>query len=177
MTSSPEFGSLELYTRTMLEILGDTERLTLLDLCCGELSHVSQMKWKESLHVDALDWPSRPKDAAFVCGDAIDVSLKLLGDGKRFDVALCSDGLEHFPIQSGFRLLSVLERIADVAIIFTPIGQLGSMIPDSQDPHQHKSAWTPDDFKCLGWNVAAFQNFHPGWEIGAFFAWTRKNQR
>lgn len=174
-TSSPEPGSFDLYTATIQGIVGDTTRLTLIDLCCGELSHVAQLPWKESMHVDVLDWPTRPKVGAFIQGDAVDVLRQELREGHRYDVALCSDGIEHMLPQRGFQLLARMATIANTAIIFTPMGNILGMNPTSMDPHQHKSAWMPDDFVELGWNVAAFGNWHFSMNAGAFFAWTHKD--
>jgi hypothetical protein len=161
-------GSLELYLSVIREILGGkTEDKSLLDICCGEMSNTRHLKFRESTHIDVHDWPNRPKEFNFVQGDALEL-LRTVGD-KQFDVALCSDGIEHLSYDDGEELLGQMERVARLAIIFTPIGPY-LMYPDATDPDSHKSAWYPEDMIRYGWQTRAFPMWHPTLGIGAFFA-------
>lgn len=160
-------GSGELYLSVLRRIIGPTESLSLLDLCCGEMTHTNQMKFSKSLHVDILDWPTRPQNLEFLCMDV----LKCDFPENSFDVVLCSDGLEHFQKVDGLALLAKMEKWAKkVAVIFTPIGDYMINPAANGDPHAHKSGWLPSEFK----DVEIYPDWHPTLNLGAFFAWKRK---
>lgn len=145
--------------------------LSFLDLCCGEMSMTRLMKFKWSLHVDIQDFPLRPGSFPFIKSDVFD-ALRAISDGH-FDVCFCSDGIEHFRKTDGLRLLSEMERVSKLQIIFTPLGDMW-LHPESTDPHAHKTGWMPDELNNLGWTTKVFPRWHEKWNFGAFFAWKGK---
>ena len=161
-------GSLELYLSVLRRIIGDRERNSFLDICCGEMTATRHLHFDNSLHIDIVDWGTRPPAFNFKRGDA----LKLLSaiDDKSYGVALCSDGIEHLRVWQGHELIDHMERIAYLPIIFTPIGEVNVDL-DATHPDAHKSGWDPSDFQVIGWRTEVYPNWHSTMGHGAFFAW------
>lgn len=166
-TECPETGCEALYLRELYSIIGPTEDKTLLDLCCGEMTVTRKMKFRDSLHVDVQDCPNRPREFTFYQTDAL--GLFPLGM-ETFDVALCSDGIEHLEKAYGLDLLRKMEGMSRVPIIFTPLGEY-KLAPGSDNPDDHKSGWLPEEFRARGWRTSVFPGWHEVLGIGAFFAW------
>lgn len=168
----PQTGSVDLYLEILSQIIGPTEELSFLDLCCGEMTATKRMSFASSLHIDVIDCPLRPPDAKFFHGDVL-AELANIGENW-FDVSLCSDGIEHLTKEAGHTLLLEMQRVSTLSIIFTP---LGDMLVDTEatDPHTHKSGWIPSDPAFRFWQTKTFPNWHPTLNHGAFFAWHRKH--
>lgn len=172
MNTFPEYtedmeGSGEVYLNVLRTIIGDdTKNLTLLDLGCGECAQTRQMEWKASVHVDLIDDPRRPHTLPFIKCDVRNVA-----DFHHYDVCLASDLIEHLPRIDGICLLAAM-KLSPLAIVFTPLGEY-LVSPESEDPHTHKSGWTPADFPS-GWQFKVFPNWHKQMNLGAFFAWHRR---
>lgn len=161
-------GSGDLYLAILHGIIGvETDKLTMIDLCCGEMAISSRMNFKESVHVDVIDEPRRPRQFNFVQCSALSHNPVF---EKPYHVAYCGDGIEHFTKSEGKALIQRMEIIANLKIIFTPLGEymVGN---DLENPHSHKSGWTPDDFP--GWHSLVYPQWHPTLGIGAFFVWKR----
>lgn len=154
------------YLAKLREIIGPTEDLYFLDLCCGECTHTRELKFATHYGVDLIDWPKRPSRIGF---EQLDVT-KWPGPKMFHDVALCSDGIEHMTKRDGLRLLLNMLRWARLPIIFTPMGRY--LVDErATDPHTHKSGWTADEFRAMGWKAEEFPFWHPTLNLGAFFAW------
>lgn len=166
-------GSTNLYMSVLSLIIGhpieEPMALTLLDLCCGEMTHTRLMKFQKSMHLDVHDWPGRPKEFVFFPFDVRTVQIA----PKSYDVCLCSDGIEHLTKEEGLKLLDNMEQWSFLPIIFTPLGEQ-RLVPGSTDPDDHKSGWTPEEFEARGWETEVYESWHrdsPKWNCGAFFAW------
>ncbi len=175
MTTHPQTGSLELWLKVVREIIGQpTETLSLLDLCCNECTATASLKWDHHVAVDVVDWPTRKRVDSFFLRDAVafladEGGLSGYGDG-RFDVCICSDGIEHLTKQNGLKLLTEVPRVARLSILFTPLGPY-MLDPTATHPDAHKSAWLPEELEALGWQTKSFPAWHPTLNVGAFFAW------
>lgn len=163
-------GSGQLYLSILRRIIGPTEDLTFLDLCCGEMAQTRHLKFRDSLHVDVKDWPERPPEFRFIRLDVREfVQVQVMG----FDVCLCSDGIEHLQKEDGVALIENMALVARLPIIFTPLGD-HRIVPGSTDPDDHKSGWLPEEFEARGWKTDVYPDWHresPKWNCGAFFAW------
>lgn len=72
--------------------------------------------------------------------------LELLPGLGKYDLAILSDVLEHFPKEKGFRLLSELFKHVEEIVISTPLGFKAKSVK-RENPHEaHLSGWIPDDF-------------------------------
>jgi hypothetical protein len=148
-------------------IVKRSEELSLLDLCCCECTGTQQLKWKKHVAVDVVDW-KKPDHIDFHLGDAITFAESAPKNG--FDVCICSDGIEHFSKDNGWRLLRAMEHSAKLSIIFTPLGDLW-VDQNATHPDHHKSGWLPEELSTVGWNVESYPKWHSDWNAGAFFAW------
>lgn len=161
-------GSFELWESTVRGIVvRPTKKLSLLDLCCNECTVTSRLGCHTHIGVDVVDWPTRKPITGFV---KIDVLNYLHLNSAAFDLCICSDGIEHLTKPQGLTLLKEMERIAELAIIFTPLGDY-MVEPDSTHPDKHRSGWVPAELGSLGWSTKAFPRWHAAIGAGAFFAW------
>ena len=163
---SNDEGNGDLQLRVLLDIIGTTTDKSFLDLCCGEMTITRSLHFKESLHLDVVDEPLRPRHFNFMRCDIMEAKFP-----RRYDVAYCGDGIEHLSREDGLCLINELPVVADIAILFTPLGPY-CLDPAATSPHAHKSAWWPNDFP-EDWSTWVFPNWHPTLGIGAFFAYKK----
>lgn len=167
-------GSGELYLSILRRIIGPTEDKTLLDLCCGEMTQTRHLKFKDVLGVDVKDWPDRPSEIRFAKLNVMEISGsitgRLLQQIEKFDVCLCSDGIEHLTKRDGLELLQRMQQWSYLPIIFTPLDAY-KVQPYSDDPDAHKCVWSPAEFEAMGWDTESYPEWHRELSIGAFFAW------
>ena len=88
-------GSGELYLDVMRAICGDTAGKSMVDLMCHKAPYTPQLGFKERTYVDiqfrGMDFKEEI-DRFIEC----DVLEFLSTNKKKYDVAICSDGIEHF---------------------------------------------------------------------------------
>lgn len=167
----PEAGSLELWLEVVQGIIGGpTEGLSLLDLCCNECTGTSRMRWKWHAGVDVVNWPTRSSLSLFYQLDALEFLQDRTHMGVApYDVCICSDGIEHLTKAQGLQLLTEMERVASLNIIFTPLGDY-LVEPESTHPDVHRSGWNPEELEALGWTTIVYPHWHATLGVGAFFA-------
>ena len=164
-------GSYELFDEIIKSIIGDEiTNQTFIDLCSCEATATRNLPFKEKTYVDALDcWNIPGQMHNFIQAD-------VLGDhacfNKKYDVANCSDGIEHLSREDGFRLVERMKKISSKQILFTPLGEYMVEV-GNPDPKCHKSGWYPEDFE--GFASIVFPNWHPALGIGAFWVWRSDN--
>lgn len=154
-------GSGDLYFKILGLLIGDASGKSLIDLCCGEMTGTRHLGFKESVHVDVADEPLRPPGFNFVQCDVLSEDPVF---NRKYDVALCLDGIEHLTREDGLRLADRMTNLAKLSIIFTPLGFYKT---DGKGSHAHLSGWLPADLP--GWETLVFPNWHPTLGIGALF--------
>lgn len=81
---------------------------------------------------------------------------------KSFDCVLASGVLEHLTKKEGLSLIKKMENVAKKKIIiFTPNGFLCQDEYDGDKLQIHKSGWTVDEFKKLGYEVKGVNGWRP----------------
>lgn len=87
------------------------------------------------------------------CEDARKIRFK----DKSFDIAFCSQVLEHLKKEDGEKLIDLLEGVAKTQVVIaTTVGFLGSPpfeIEDGNPYLGHKSGWQPEEFERRGYRV------------------------
>jgi hypothetical protein len=162
-------GTGEIYMDCLKAICGDTEGKSMVDLCCCTAPNTPLLGFKERTYVDVLprvlDHPGEQE--FFVQKDVID----FLGEASRcYDVAICSDGIEHLTKPDGFELINLAMSAANRSVFFTPLGD--HLVGDDDNPENHHSGWTPGDLEPHNYhNVIAFPHYHKLLNVGAFFFW------
>jgi hypothetical protein len=164
-------GSGELYLRVMKAICGDTQGKSMVDLMCYHAPYTPLLGFSKRTYVDIQDrgLDHKEEQEYFVKSDVFDY---LMNTERPFDVAICSDGLEHLSRDRGVDLLVLMMDCSEKSIIFTPLGEYN--VTKDDHPDSHKCGWMPEEFKD-GWATIVFPDFHPALNTGAFFAWHCEN--
>jgi hypothetical protein len=144
-----------------------------IDLCSYEARLTRRLPFADRTYVDIsfrnLDNVGPGEQDKFVQAD-------VLGDhpvfNRRYDVAICSDGIEHLTKEQGWKLLERMKQLADRQVLFTPL-HAWMMDPTNPAPESHKSLWTPEDLP--DWAHISVPEYHPTLGIGAFFFWNCPN--
>ena len=107
-----------------------------------------------------------------------DITMKSNYKLPKCDVVLMLDVIEHLIKPDALELLDYLKTITAHIIIFTPVGDtIGYTNNDSGNPLQaHLSAWTPEEFEALGFEVTVYEKFHAHLgNIGAMWCTWKRN--
>lgn len=164
-------GSGELYLKVMKAICGDTEGMSMVDLMCYHAPYTPLLGFDKRTYVDIQDrgLDHKGEQPYFIKADVFEYLSSI---ERPFDVAICSDGLEHLSRDRGIDLLVMMMDYSEKSIIFTPLGEY--MVTNDDHPDSHKSGWAPKDFSD-GWATVVFPDFHPALNTGAFFAFHCEN--
>ena len=161
---------IRLYETIIKAIIGSKiNQQSLIDLCSCEATVTRNLTFKNKIYVDVLDcWDIPGQMHNFIQTD-------VLGNheifNQHFDVANCSDGIEHLIKEDGFKLIERMKNISDKQILFTPLGNY-MVETGNDDPKCHKSGWCPEDFEGFASIVAP--QYHPTLGehgVGAFWVW------
>lgn len=161
-----------LYRRIFTSVIGYEAELkkavgnckTLLDVGCGSDSPIKYFSGGiYSVGVDAHkpaveDSKVKGIHNKYYAMDAMKIGR--FGKGS-FDCVIASDLIEHLDKKDGLKLLEMMERVArKKVIIFTPNGFLPQ--PASGNKWQkHKSGWTIDEMKSMGYRVTGINGWKP----------------
>jgi hypothetical protein len=165
-------GHGQIYLDVVRAICGDTAGKSMVDLMCHRAPYTPMLGFEQRTYVDIQDrqFDFEEEKQYFICSDVLEF-LKYV-PGRKYDVAICSDGIEHLTIVDGFTLLIRMRYNATKSIIFTPLGEYNLNAEDTPDAHQ--SGWLPsnlsDDYAKI-----IFPDFHPSLNVGAFFAFNCDN--
>jgi hypothetical protein len=169
-------GDIDLYMKVLRAVCGDTAGKSMVDLCCAFAPNTPKLGFAKRRYFDIIDRKlDHPEEQQFF--DQTDVlSITLAPEWIRkvqgvdiYDVAICSDGVEHLTAEDGHKLLNNMQTYSRKQIIFTPLGELWMEKTPTSDPEAHRSAWYPS--MLLGWACFVFPDYHKEWKVGAFFAW------
>jgi SAM-dependent methyltransferase len=85
-----------------------------------------------------------------------------------FDAVLAFDLIEHLEKKQGLDFIRACEKISKgFIIIFTPVGYLRQEQYDGNPYQQHKSGYTPREFRSLGYEVYGVRGSKFLWKEGA----------
>ncbi len=164
----------EIWMDVVKAICGDTAGKSMLDLMCHRAPYTPLLGFKTPVYVDIQDRQfDHPKEKkSFAEWDVRNImNCRLVVNNSPFDVAICSDGIEHLTKIEGVRLIADMQFLSNKSIFFTPLGELN--VGEGGGPDSHKSGWTPEDF--VGYAAVVFPDFHPSLSCGAFFAFRCEN--
>lgn len=167
-------GDINVYMDVMRAICGDTAGKSMIDLGCNTAPNTPQLGFEKRMYIDILPRIlDHPGEQQFF--HQMDV-LKI-GTLIQWDVAICSDCIEHLTLSDGVVLRKKMEDISDRQVFFTPTTDLFGMAEEgNKDPEAHRSLWTPDDMFVRSWYAKiVFPDYHKVWNGGAFFFWSCKN--
>ncbi len=164
-------GDIELYMRVLRAICGDTEGKSMIDLCCAFAPNTPKLGFDKRVYVDIIErkLDHIEEQQFFYKGDVLDYKFYPKNWFPKFDVSICSDGIEHLRTDDGNKLLYLMQLNSHKQIIFTPLGELWMEKTPTSDPEAHRSAWYPS--MLPGWASIVFPDYHKEWGVGAWFAW------
>jgi hypothetical protein len=171
-------GNIEIYMKVLRAICGETKGKSMIDLCCAFAPNTPKLGFERRMYVDIIDriLDHKEEQEHFVRANVIHPELIMAIKGIRklykepsFDVAICSDGIEHLLPDDGKRLRDQMQELSHKQIIFTPLGDLWMEKIPTDNPEAHRSAWYPE--MLPGWACIVFPDYHQEWKVGAFFAW------
>lgn len=148
---------------------------SIVDLGCGPNTPLRHLAGKHLIGVD-VHGPSieasrakRLHDAYFV-GTAQEF-LDARGPGSVDGIAML-DVIEHFEKPEGLRLLKIAEQVArKKVLIFTPSGFVPQPPAPDNPWQEHKSGWTAQEFRELGYRVIGQSGWKP--MRGMYARWRR----
>jgi predicted TPR repeat methyltransferase len=141
------------------ELNGEIEGFSsVLDLGCGNDSPLRHFPHK--LHSEGVDIFPGYIDESKITGihdayhnmNVLDIDKKFKSGS--FDCVVALDLIEHLTKEEGFELLKKMENIAKKkVIVFTPNGFVPQGNYDSNPWQEHKSGWTAEEMRALGYRV------------------------
>lgn len=136
---------------------------SVLDLGCGRSSPLRYCSVNYSVGVDLfkpylIESKKMEIHNEYILADIRKVEFK----PESFDCVLALDVLEHLAKKEGTSLIKKMENVAKKKIIiFTPNGFLRQDEYDEDKLQIHKSGWTVDEFKKLGYEVKGINGWKP----------------
>lgn len=164
-------GNGTIYLDILKAICGDTKGKSMVDLMCHHAPYTPLLGFKDRLYVDVLDRGlDHPEEQKyFVCSDVFVYTFE--NSHMHYDVAICSDGIEHLKKQAGRDFIWTMRLQSGKAILFTPLGEYA--VTNEDNPDSHRSGWLPEDLPEFA--TVVLPDFHPTLNVGAFFAWHTKD--
>lgn len=137
----------------LIKELKDCE--SVLDLGCGNNSPLKFVNCKYKVGVDIFkpyieESKKRKIHHKYIKKDIRKVDFKK----KSFDAVVAWDVIEHLSKEEGINLIKKMEKWAKKKIIiYTPNGFLNQKFFDKNKFQEHKSGWSVNDFRKLGFIV------------------------
>lgn len=164
-------GNIEVYMKVLRAICGETQGKSMVDLCCAFAPNTPKLGFEKRAYVDVIDrvLDHKEEQQYFVHQNVFGYTHDIKKSNEIFDVAICSDGIEHLYHLKAIHLLDEMKKISYKQIIFTPLGELWLEKIPTDNPEAHRSAWYPE--MLPRWASIVFPDYHREWKVGAFFSW------
>jgi hypothetical protein len=163
-------GSGEVHLDVLKAISGNTQGKSMVDICCGFAPQTRQLGFEERFFIDIVKRDLAEENINFFVSDVFHYAEGMADFEVAFDAIFCLDAIEHFEKDKSMHLLSLMDKIANKQIIFTPLGDYLIETTPTNNPDSHKSGWEPKEFEDMGYATIVFKKYHPTLNIGAFFA-------
>jgi N-acetylglucosaminyl-diphospho-decaprenol L-rhamnosyltransferase len=133
-----------------------------LDLGCGRHSPVGILP--DTIHKTGVELyepylekaVSSKRHNVYIKGDITNMQFK----DKSFDVVVALDVIEHLQKKDAIELINRMEKWASKkVVIFTPNGYMDQGCWEGNPYQQHRSGWTADFFKNMGFKIYGVRGF------------------
>lgn len=159
----------QLFLRVLRTIIGPEPIHSRIDLCCNIARLTRYLPGQDKVYVDIVEHDLGSEQPYFVKADVREDHAVF---NRHYDLATCTDGIEHLHANEGLDLIEKALKISDKCIFFTPLGYT-RMEPGDPHPDMHRSLWSPKQFR--DWGCITYPNYHSALGIGAFFFWHCKD--
>lgn len=166
------------YEAELEKAIGDCK--TVLDVGCGSASPIRGFSGKfYCMGVDAFIPSIKTSMDQQIHDDYCQADALRIDERFKpgsFDCVLALDLIEHLTKSDALRLISKMETIASKkVIIFTPNGFFSQEEYDGNPLQLHRSGWTPDEMKKMGYKVIGINGWKPiRGENAAVKLWPKK---
>ncbi len=141
------------------ELEKQKERVTVLDLGCGDGTATQNLAFPKNFQVTGVDIfrpylkLARKKK---IYKKLINADVARFSSKTKYDIVMALHILEHFDKKAGVKLLMKMEKLAKKRVVVVmPVGFLPQSEYD-KNPHQlHKSSWMPKEMVKRGYKVRA----------------------
>lgn len=136
---------------------------SVLDLGCGYNSPIQYCKVPFSVGVELFEPYLKESKKKGIHNKYIKADIrKIEFKPKSFDAVIAVEVLEHLTKEEGHKLIANMERWARKKIIIsTPNGYLYQTEVDGNLLQEHKSGWSVEELKNLGFKVRGLNGFKP----------------
>ena len=140
---------------------------SLLDVGCGSDSPVQFLRNRPARLVGVDGFlPSIEKSKSkgihddYRCIDLANFGVEM--SGCSYDCVLSIDVIEHFDKEQGLKLIHEMERVARRRVVLlTPNGFLPQEEHSGNSYQKHKSGWSADELRALGFEVIGVNGWKP----------------
>lgn len=135
------------------------KKISILDIGCGDGSAIERLNLPRNFEITGIDIYEpylKIAKGKKIYKRLIKMDARKIEVNKKYDIVLASHVLEHLDRADGERFIKKLEKIANKRVVIAaPVGYSPQGEYDS-NPHQlHKSHWSVDDLRKLGYSVSS----------------------
>jgi SAM-dependent methyltransferase len=142
--------------KRMFETKNTRERITVLDLGCGDGSATYFLNLPNNYEITGVDIHRPYLKAAKKLGvyqKLINKDVRKFTTRKKYDIVIASHVLEHMTKKQGSSFIKKLESVAKKRVIIAaPIGELPQDEYDGNPYQKHKAVWTIKEMKNHGYS-------------------------
>lgn len=143
--------------RAIVGGLEGEKTMTVLDLGCGDGSAVEFLGLPENfemIDVDIFEPYLKLAKRRGIYKKLVKADIREFYPKEKFDIVLASHVLEHLEKNDGLKLIKKIEKFSKKRVIIAcPIGDLPQEEYDNNPFQVHRSSWTVNEMKNLGYEV------------------------
>jgi len=153
------FTYIWIFRRSFKKFLNSKEKITLLDVGCGDGSVLERLNLPKNFEVTGIDIYEpylRLARKKGIYKRLIRLNVRKITTKEKYDIVLASHILEHLDRKEGEKFIEKLEKIAKKrVIVITPVGCFPQEEYDENPYQKHKSHWEVNDLRRLGYSVTS----------------------
>ena len=159
--AAPIIDLLPFYTTNIIRRSLDKHARSILDVGCGYggmMERINKHRRLFSLGIDGYIKCITAAKRKNTHDDYVLCDVRFIPFRKKsFDIVVCLDVIEHLSKAEGFKLIGEMGEIAArQVIISTPVGFVQHGVVDNSPLQIHKSGWSPQEFRKMGYKVRGF---------------------
>ena len=153
------FTYIWLFKRNFDKFIKSRRKTSVLDIGCGDGSAIERLNLPRNFEITGIDIYEpylKIAKGKKIYKRLIKMDARKIEVNKKYDIVLASHILEHLDRAEGERFIKKLEKIAKKRVIIAaPIGYFPQDEYDSNPYQEHKSHWSVDDLRKLGYSISS----------------------